>query len=154
MKTVAALVMALACTTAAFAQGNRAATEKALIANENKINEAVVKHDAATFNSMVAGDGVSADGAGFMPVSEFSKVFDQLKVSTWKISDAKVSWVDDKTAIVYYTWTGKGTFGGQPIPAKTYASTVWTEKGGKWVAVFHQETEAAPAPPPAPAKKK
>ena len=36
----------------------------------------------------------------------------------------------------------------QPVPENVYASTVWTERNGKWVAVFHQETTAAP-----PAKK-
>jgi hypothetical protein len=39
----------------------------------------------------------------------------------------------------------------QPVPPMTYASTVWTERNGKWVAVFHQESAAAPPPP---AKKK
>jgi hypothetical protein len=38
------------------------------------------------------------------------------------------------------------------MPETVYASTVWTERNGKWVAVFHQETGAAP--PQAPAKKK
>ena len=33
-----------------------------------------------------------------------------------------------------------------PIPSPTWASTVWTNKGGKWMAVFHQETAAMPAP--------
>ena len=51
---------------------------------------------------------------------------------------------------VAYKWTGSGTFAGQPFPSTVYASTVWTKKGDKWIAVFHQESEAAKA---APAKK-
>jgi len=50
-----------------------------------------------------------------------------------------------------YRWTGKGTYQGQPLPSPTYASTVWANKGGKWQAVFHQETNAM-TPPPAAAK--
>ncbi len=30
--------------------------------------------------------------------------------------DTKVTWVDDKTAIVTYTWMGSGTYMGQPFP--------------------------------------
>ena len=56
---------------------------------------------------------------------------------------------DDKTALVLYKWTGAGTMMGQPVPSPTYASTVWTKKGGKWVAIFHQETTAATPPPAA-----
>jgi len=138
--------------TSVFAQaGSKAATEKALIANENKISEAVQKHDVKTFTELVSSDGVSADDHGFMKVADFVKTMDQIKIGSWHIMDEKVVWVDDKTAILTYTWMGSGTYQTAPIPATTFSSTVWTEKNGKWVAVFHQET--APAPP-APAKKK
>jgi hypothetical protein len=43
---------------------------------------------------------------------------------------------------VSYKWTGAGTFQGQPMPGTVYASTIWTKKGDKWVATFHQESEA------------
>ena len=151
-RLVAAGILTLGCAAAVFAQaGSKAATEKALIANENKVSEAVAKHDTKTFTDLVASDGVSADMNGFMKVSEFVKTMDQVKITSWHIMDPQVVWVNDKTAVVGYTWMGSGTYQGQPFPTTTYASTVWTERNGKWVAVFHQETAAAP---PAPAKKK
>jgi ketosteroid isomerase-like protein len=66
-----------------------------------------------------------------------------------------VQWVDANTAVVVYTWTGLGTWQGQKLPAKTYASTVWTKKADRWVAVYHQESAAVapPTPKPSPAKK-
>jgi len=149
----ATALLTLGCGAAVFAQaGAKAAIEKTLIANENTVSEAVAKHDVKTFSDLVAIDGEAADQNGFMKVSEFLKSIDQLKVTSWHIMDTKVSWVDDKTAIVRYTWMGAGTYMGQPFPPTTYASTVWTERNGKWVAVFHQETPMAP--PPAPPKKK
>jgi len=65
--------------------------------------------------------------------------------------DTQVHWVDDKTAILTYTWMGNGTFKGEALPPTTFSSTTWTERNGKWVAIFHQESAAAPPPP---AKKK
>jgi hypothetical protein len=142
----------LGCAASAFAQaGSKAAIEKTLIANENKVGEAIAKQDLKTFNDLVSADGISADMGGFMKVADFTKTFDQVKISTWHIMEAKVTWIDDKSAIVTYTWMGKGTYMNQPVPETVYASTVWTERNGKWVAVFHQETAAAPPPP---AKKK
>jgi hypothetical protein len=132
---------------------DKAATEKALIANESKVNDAVAKGDKAAFTALVASDSMMADGTGVMTTADFLPVFDSIKVTTWKISDAKVEWVDASTAIVIYTWTGAGTFQGQKLPPKTYASTVWTKKGDKWVAVYHQESAAMP-PAPKPAAKK
>jgi hypothetical protein len=116
--------------------------DKALLANERKINDAVAKGDKAAFLALIAPGAWSADANGFMKVSDFAGMLDQLKVTTWSMSDEKVSWADTNTAIVTYKWTGTGTFQGQPInPA--YASTVWTKKGDKWLAVYHQESEAA-----------
>jgi hypothetical protein len=145
---LAATLMVLAAVHA-FAQASKAAAEKAIVANENKINDAVAKHDLKTFNELVAPDAVSGDDAGFMKVADFTKTIDQLKVSTWHIMNTQVMWIDDKSAVLTYTWMGKGTYMNQPIPETTYASSVWTERNGKWVVVYHQET---PARPPA-AKK-
>jgi hypothetical protein len=148
----AAAVLTVGGAAAVFAQaGSKAAIEKTLIANENKISEAVAKHDVKTFTDLVASDAMSADQGGFMKATDFVKSMDQMKITSQHMMDMQVSWVDDKTAIVRYTWMGSGTFMGQPFPPSTYASTVWTERNGKWVAVFHQETPVAPPPP---AKKK
>lgn len=147
-KLLAAAFLVLGCAAPAFAQAaSKTAIEKALITNENKVNEAVAKNDVKTFNDLVAADAVSADMGGFMKVADFAKNLDKMKISTWHIMDAKVLWIDDTSAIVTYTWMGKGTYMNEPIPETTIASTVWTERNGKWVAVFHQETPKAPAPP-------
>ena len=119
------------------------ALDKALIANENKVADALMKKDKATFTSLVDPKGWAADGTGFMKVSDFLGGLDQLVIKNYKISDEKVAWVDANTAILAYKWTGSGSYAGQPIPGTVYASTVWTKRGDKWVAVFHQETEAA-----------
>src|SRR5689334_1066532 len=116
--------------------------DKALIANERKLNDSVAKADKATFQSLVSPNAWSADSGGFMKVSDFIAMFDQVKVSNWSMSGEKVNWLDGNNAIVTYTWTGSGTFQGQPMPGTVYASTVWTKKGDKWVATYHQESEA------------
>ena len=146
---LAAAVLTVGSAAVVLAQaGSKAAIEKTLIANENKVSEAVAKHDVKTFTDLVASDAVSADQGGFMKVADFLKSLDQMKITSQHVMDMQVVWVDDKTAIVRYTWMGSGTFMGQPLPPMTYASTVWTDRNGKWVAVFHQESPAAPPQPP------
>jgi hypothetical protein len=124
------------------ALAEHSALDKALIANENKVADAMMKKDRAAFTSLVAANGWSVDGSGVMKTSELTAALDQLVIKSYKISDEQVSWVDANTAIVTYKWTGSGTFAGQPFPGTVYASTVWTKKGDRWVAVFHQESEA------------
>jgi hypothetical protein len=138
---------------AAGATATHSALEKALIANENKVADALMKKDKAAFTSLVAANGWSIDGNGFMKTSDLTAALDQLVIKSYKISEERVAWVDANTAIVAYKWTGSGTFAGQPFPGTVYASTVWTKKNDQWVAVFHQESEAAKPAPKAPAKK-
>ena len=146
---LAIAVLTVGSAAVALAQaGSKAAIEKTLIANENKVAEAVAKHDVKTFTDLVASDGISADQGGFMKVADFVKSMDQVKIASWHIMDTQVVWVDDKTAIVRYTWMGSGTYMGQAFPPTVFSSTVWTERNGKWVAVFHQESAAAPPQPP------
>jgi len=154
MKSVFAAFGMLVLTAGMAAAQDKAATEKALIASEQKLNEAVAKGDKATFSAMIAPDAWSADSNGFSKVSDFVAMFDQVKVTSWKISDARVQWIDAGNALVLYTWTGAGTIAGQPFPSKVYVSTVWTKKGDKWLAAYHQESEAAKPSAPAPATKK
>jgi hypothetical protein len=116
--------------------------DKALLANERKLNDSVAKSDKTTFVSLVSPNAWSADNSGFMKVSDFVAMFDQIKVTNWSMSEEKVNWIDGNNAIVTYKWTGTGTFQGQPIPGTVYVSTIWTKKGDKWVATFHQESEA------------
>jgi len=139
----------------AVALAQDAQMEKTLIANEHAINDAIAKRNLAAFKEHVAADASSIDStAGRMPVSEFLKSFAEMtkdmKLTSWDMLDPKVTWVGADAAIVTYKWVGKGSYQGKPIPSPVWASTVWSKRGDKWLAVFHQESPAVEA---APAKK-
>ena len=168
MKLTVAAAWLLLCTGVAFAQmpakkgaaqkgaSDKSAIEQALIANERKVNDAVLKGDVAAFKSVVADDGWSIDEMmGMSPVTEFEKMLKpgMAKITDLNLADFKVLWVDANTAVLTYTWTGKGTFMDMPAKSPTFASTVYTNRGGKWVAIFHQETAKSATPMPTPAKK-
>ena len=134
-----------------YARAQDPQAEKTIIANERAINDAVVKVNVAGFTQFVAADGWSVDGmSGRMAVADFIKGFDQMakdmKVTSWDITDSQVQWVDATTAVHSYKWTGVGTYQGQPMPSPVWASTVWTKKNGKWMAMFHQESVVTPPP--------
>jgi hypothetical protein len=122
---------------------DKAAVEKALMANEQKVNEAFQKKDVAAFKSLVASDGLTVDMGGItMGMADIEKMIASSAITEFQISDMNVHWFDSNTAVVVYKWTGKGTFMGQAVPSPTYASTVWVNSGGKWMAHFHQESVA------------
>ena len=150
----AGIVMAVVASVSLPAQD--AQGEKALIAAERAIHEAIVKGNVEAFKQQVAADSFAIDSMmGRMSTAEFIKgleaITKDMKMESWDITDTKVIWQDANNAVLTYKWTGKGTFQGQPIPSPVWVSTVWTKRNGKWTAVFHQET--IPMAPPPPAKK-
>jgi hypothetical protein len=155
-------VLALTTMVSAWAQApaaqNRAATEKQILTLERAINEAIAKGDMKSFHANVAPDTVGIDSGGITKVNtpDFDKMMQQAKIQSWDIDATQFSWINDNTVIILYRWTGKGTFQGQPVPSPVWTSTVWTNRGGKWMAVFHQESVAMSPPPAAapPAGKK
>jgi uncharacterized protein (TIGR02246 family) len=155
MKTLTLTISALALAAGpAFAQGTAtAAIEKQLMANEHAINEAVAKGDAKTFTSLLTTDSMATDGSGTMPAADFVKMMPMLKLTAQKLDAMKVAWLTPDVALVTYTWSGTGTMQGEKVPSPDYANTVWVkQKDGKWLARFHQESLAFPAPPAAPKK--
>jgi Mn2+/Fe2+ NRAMP family transporter len=147
-KVGAVVVLASAIAVVAAAQGkdaDKAALEKTIIANEQKLNDAVAKGDLGAFKALVSSGAWSIDSGGPMSVSDFEKNFKQAKIEPGsKITETRVLWIASNTAVLLYKWTGKGTFMGQPLPPVTYCSTVWHKSGDKWAAEFHQESAAAP----------
>ena len=135
----------------AAAQAGRDAIAKQLDANERAINVAIQKGDIAAFKALVSDDAVAVDGNGAMAISEFVKLFGQMKLDSFTIDEVKVVVANDTSAIITYRFTAKGSMMGQPMPSTVLASTTYANRGGKWVAVFHQET--IPTPPPTAPKK-
>lgn len=130
------------------AQPAVSALDRAIIANERKLMDALAKKDKAGFSALVTPDAIGLDSMmGVMKTSDFIAMLDQVNVTTWKISDEKVHWIDPNNAVIAYKWTGAGTFQGQKFPPAVWASTVWTKKGDKWLAAFHQESEIVTPPP-------
>ncbi|MEO8484663.1 MAG: nuclear transport factor 2 family protein [Acidobacteriota bacterium] len=150
LKGVAVCAIATMCavTLAAQAPADRAAIEKALAENELKVNLAFEKVDVAGMKAYLAPEATMIGDTGYTTVADFFKQMPtmQIKVSEQKLTDFKFTWVDATTVIASYTWAGKGTVMGQAAKSPTYASTVWTKRGDKWLAMYHQETPAAAMP--------
>ncbi len=145
--TLVLLTMLLALTVAE-AQNQPAAiakseaAEKALIAQERAVHEAVTKADKASFLSLVLiPEAVWTTSGGFVPMNLLADALEQFKVSKWDIMSPRVTWLGDDSAVVRYAWTGTGTFHDRPLASTSLASTVWTKRNGKWLAVHHQQTD-------------
>ena len=126
-------------------------TEADAIAKERQIWETFDKQDYNAFANMmdeqaiyVTTDGVHDKIATVKSVNGFMPK--ELLFSEWKFLS-----IDKDAAVITYKVNFTGTSNGQPIPAQSmYASTAWINKNGKWVAIYHQDSDVLKPPPPPP----
>ena len=115
--------------------------DETLIANERALLSAVAKADKAAFLSLVIPEGAWTTAQGFVPMNLLVNGLEAFHLSKWEVVNPRVTRIGEDSAVVLYAWRVAGTYGGQPLPPTTLSSTVWVHRGGKWLAVHHQDTE-------------
>ena len=168
----ALLVVTSGCATTAQTQANKAATpsqntnsaatantaatpttttaattsDDDAIAREKKVWEMLKSKDYDGFASMLADDQVEVSPSGVNDKAASVAGVKGADFSTTSLSDFKVLKLDDDAVVVTYLL--KTTEAGAN-PGGYRESTVWVNRGGKWLAAFHQGTPvAAPSPQP------
>ena len=119
----------------------RAQLLKKLSANENKLWEAWKNKDAKPFQMWLAADSVMIGESGVEGKGEVAKEMAAMpcEVKSFTLTDWKLAMVDADAALLTYKGTAEGTCAGQAIPP-VWASSLWVNRKGKWLAFSHQET--------------
>lgn len=163
----ALLCAASACTTtenantgAGNANANAAATATAtpaaagptqadIEARERQVWDALKAKNWDAFAGMMSDDFVTVSGDGVQTKAQMMDDIKKYDLTEYSFADIKFVKVDPDLAIITYTATEKSSYDGHPMPPKPKrASSAWVNKGGKWVAAYHQETEVAEMTPP------
>ena len=114
-----------------------------LIASEKKLWEAWKNKDAKPFKATLSADSVMIGDSGVSGKNEAIKDLTTApcEVKSYELSDFKVTFPSAGTALLTYKGAVEGTCGGAPIPT-TWASSLYVNRGGRWLAAAHQETPA------------
>jgi hypothetical protein len=119
------------------------------IKRENQVWDALKKKDYDTFASFLADDQIEVWESGQSTKAKSLEGVKQFNASGAVLSEFKTVKLDDDATLVTYLVKG---------PAPSFSrdgerqSSIWVNRGGKWLAVFHQGTSVRPPPPPAPKK--
>jgi uncharacterized protein DUF4440 len=120
---------------------SKAALLKKLSANENALWTAWKNKDAKPFQMWLAADGVMIGDQGVGTKKDVTEMMGSMpcEIKSFTLSDWKLAMVDADAAVITYKGAAEGTCGGQPIPT-VWASSLWVNRKGKWLAFSHQET--------------
>ncbi len=130
-------------------------SEADISAKEKDVWDAIEKKYYAVYSAALDNDYVEVTADGVFDRSGVVNVVKELTLSDVTLSDWKFLPIDKDAAIITYTAAYKGEFQGKPFPpASMRGTSMWLNRGGKWLCVYHQETEVVPPPKtPPPASK-
>jgi uncharacterized protein DUF4440 len=138
---VACAVVALASAALVVAGQTPAADAASVIDSEKALYAALARRDTAAFQALTLPDGVWTTPSGFVPMGPLSGGLSAFELPAWGIENPHVIWSDGTSALLLYLRTGGGSYDRRPFASTMLASTLWTKRGGKWLAVHHQESE-------------
>jgi hypothetical protein len=130
-------------------------TEADAMAKEKAVFAAFEKQDYKGFADMLDEQAVLVQGTGVYNKAAILKDIEGFVPKDVVFSDWKFISLDKDAAVISYKQSFAGTVNGQPMPPSTvYGTTAWVNRNGKWLAIYHQETEVPKTtPPPPPAAK-
>ncbi len=121
-------------------------TEARLIAAEHGAWTGWVTRDTVAYGRDIDRHSVAIDATGpsTLDLGAVQKAMVTCQLTGHNLEAIKSIQLTPDAVLLSYKASVQGTCGGKPIPS-VWASTIYVKRGGKWVAVFHQETPAAPS---------
>lgn len=122
-------------------EGDAAAADP--IVKEKLLWEALKRKDWETFAAGLAEDQLEVEPTGVYDKAGTLAAVKTYNFTNLSLSDFKGHTIDRDATLVTYTVKGPGPDG---KPMEERASSIWVNRGGKWLAVFHQGTPVTPMP--------
>ena len=113
-----------------------------VVGKERQGLEALKDGKVQEFAELTADEAVFLDDHGSATKTEVVQHVGNFKLIDFSMDEIKFIPLSDRAGIVAYKLTEKGSSHGREFNAVVYASAVWTERNGKWLCLFSQETPA------------
>ena len=141
---VAALLLVVAAAGPAAAQD--ATPYAPIVAQERAVLDAFIKSDTTAFNRALGSDFVYVDVRGPVrwELAKTTAMIKDCKTTQLSIDNPQTTRVGNDLVVLTYMSSGDQMCGGQKAPSPVHSMSVWQMRGGRWVAVAHSETPAAP----------
>jgi predicted small secreted protein len=118
-----------------------------LEAKERAAYDAIKAKNWDAFGAMLAEEFVAVSEEGVEARAAMLEGMKKYELAEYTLSDFRMVRADADLAVITYTFNGKSTYDGKASPGKPErVSTAWVNRGGKWLAAYHQETDIAEAP--------
>jgi hypothetical protein len=132
----------LISTRGASAQSGETQLQQQIVAKEREELDSLKSGDMTLFSSLLADNAVFVDAHGSAAKDEVVQHTVGFRLTEFTMEDVKFVPVSSNSGLIAYRLTETGTYQGKEFAGEVYVSALWTEKQGKWVCLFSQETAA------------
>jgi len=115
---------------------------KAIIDKEVALWEMVKNKQVDAFRPYHADKFSAVLSDGVINLNQQIEGIRDLDLKSYSLTDTKVVFPSKDIALLTYKVTVQGSYKGQDISGAYYASTVWVNQGGKWLAFLYTEIKA------------
>jgi hypothetical protein len=116
--------------------------QQQVVAAEREGLDALKAGNVDDFASHTADEAVFVDAHGPASKAQVVKNVADFRLIDYSMNDIHFVQLSPTSGLVVYTITEKGNSHGKEFSARAYISSIWAERGGKWVCLFSQETGA------------
>ncbi len=114
--------------------------QQRIVSKEREELDALKSGDLDAFAALLAEEAVFLNSRGPSPKADVVKHVTDFKLLDYSIDDVRFLPVGPRTGLIIYKLTQKGASHGREFSGQANISALWTERDGKWVCLFSQET--------------
>lgn len=113
-----------------------------IISKERQGLDALKVGDLKLFADLTAEDAVFVDDHGAAGKTQVVQNTSQFRLTDYRMDNVKFAAISANSGLISYEMTEKGTSHGRDFAAHVFVSSIWIERGDKWLCLFSQETAA------------
>jgi ketosteroid isomerase-like protein len=136
------VLVALLTAALSHAQESGEALRDVIVAQERAELDSLKTGDMTAFTNFLADDAVLVDARGSAGKAEVVEHTSHLRLHEYTMSDIHFVPLSGDSGLIVYNLVESGNSHGKEFTAKVHVSALWAKRGGKWVCVFGQESEA------------
>ncbi|MGA2536363.1 MAG: nuclear transport factor 2 family protein [Terracidiphilus sp.] len=116
--------------------------EQQIVSEEREGLDALKAGEPERFGDLTADEAVMVDDHGPASKAQVLKNVAGFRLTDYTMDDVRFVPISENTGLISYKIVEKGISHGHEFVAQAYISSVWTERGTKWLCLFSQETAA------------
>jgi ketosteroid isomerase-like protein len=116
--------------------------EQQIVSHEREGLDALKVGDVDHFGSLTADDAVLVDAHGPAPKAQVLKNIAGFRLTDYSMDDVRFVPLSATSGLIVYKITEKGVSHSRDFAVQAYISSIWAQRGDKWVCLFSQETGA------------